>query len=255
MPTVGSWCELDVICSAITALIQWTSPCVGFWLCTPPTGIVPINAIAKREFKLLSKKVKPTTTAAAAKQSFNLIELFWDNVWKMTVNVCFFCFLLFVRLFVIILFIYLTVAIHSRFTVDDADVVVVTIAVRLSSFPICVELPLCGCGLVIWLFPLFTELLLLFVSELLLLSPFRLFSVTLQGNDGAADFYFYTIQRRKEKSNDISLANPLILNWLRFRKWKKIINFSNETRKQTNKTYHFCTLFNALNNPKWNWCL
>lgn len=28
------------MCSAITALIQCTSPCVGFWLCTPPTGIV-----------------------------------------------------------------------------------------------------------------------------------------------------------------------------------------------------------------------
>lgn len=41
MPTVGSWCEFDVICSAITALIQCTKPCVGFWLCTPPTGIVP----------------------------------------------------------------------------------------------------------------------------------------------------------------------------------------------------------------------
>lgn len=46
MPTVGSWCEFDVICSAITALIQWTSPCVGFWLCTPPTGIVVASAAA-----------------------------------------------------------------------------------------------------------------------------------------------------------------------------------------------------------------
>lgn len=44
MPTVGSWCEFDVMCSAITALIQWTRPCVGFCDCTPPTGIVPINA-------------------------------------------------------------------------------------------------------------------------------------------------------------------------------------------------------------------
>lgn len=49
MPTVGSWCELDVICSAITALIQWTRPCVGFWLCTPPTGIVPIKAAPNRQ--------------------------------------------------------------------------------------------------------------------------------------------------------------------------------------------------------------
>lgn len=41
MPTVGSWCELDVMCSAITADIQCTRPCVGFWPCTtPPTGIV-----------------------------------------------------------------------------------------------------------------------------------------------------------------------------------------------------------------------
>lgn len=30
------------MCSAITALIQWTKPCVGFWLCTPPTGIAPV---------------------------------------------------------------------------------------------------------------------------------------------------------------------------------------------------------------------
>lgn len=39
MPTVGSWWEFDVICSAITALIQCTKPWVGFWLCTPPTGM------------------------------------------------------------------------------------------------------------------------------------------------------------------------------------------------------------------------
>lgn len=171
--------------------------------------------------------------------------------------VYFCCFLLFVRLFVIILFIYLTfsIVLYSRFTVDDADVVVVTIAVRLSSFPICVELPLCGCGLVIWLFPLFTELLLLFVSELLLLSPFKLFSATLQGNDGAADFYFYKIQRRKEKNNDILLANPLILNWLRFSKWKENHEFFQWKKITNEKTYQFCTLFNVLNNPKWNWCL
>lgn len=39
------------MCSAITALIQWTSPCVGFCDCTPPTGIVPINAARSRNRK------------------------------------------------------------------------------------------------------------------------------------------------------------------------------------------------------------
>lgn len=91
---------------------------------------------------------------------------------------------------------------HSRFTVDDIDVVTVGV-VELSSLPICVELPLCGCGLVIWLFPLFTVLLLLlllFVSVLLLLSPFKLVSdALLQGNDGVADFYLCTGGEKKRK--------------------------------------------------------
>lgn len=33
--------NIKMLTSAITALIQWTSPCVGFWPCTPPgTGII-----------------------------------------------------------------------------------------------------------------------------------------------------------------------------------------------------------------------
>lgn len=91
---------------------------------------------------------------------------------------------------------------YSRFTVDD-DTDVVTIDVELSSLPICAELlPLCGCGLVIWLFPLFTVLLLLFVSVLLLLRPFKLFSDALQGNDGVADFYLWIGRRMKKKNKD-----------------------------------------------------
>lgn len=89
---------------------------------------------------------------------------------------------------------------HSRFTVDDTDdVVVVTIGAELSFLPICAELPLRGCGLVIWLFPLFTELLLLFVSVLLLLSPFKVLSDVVHGNDGVADFYFEEKKQNKEK--------------------------------------------------------
>lgn len=167
MPTVGSWCELDVICSAITALIQWTRPCVGFWLCTPPTGIVPINAVMQinphtyTHTKITKQNEKEKQDKHEyIKHLSNLIKLFL--IWQVN-------------------------CLHSRFTVDDTDVV--TTAVELSSFPICDELPLCGCGLVIWLFPLFTELLLLFVSALLLLSPFILFSDTLQGNDGTVAFY------------------------------------------------------------------
>lgn len=50
MPTVGSWWVFEeVMCSAITALIQWTSPCVGFWPCTLPTGIVPAASVPLEE--------------------------------------------------------------------------------------------------------------------------------------------------------------------------------------------------------------
>ena len=41
----GSWWVLEVMCSAMTALIQWTSPCVGFWPCTLPTGITPAASV------------------------------------------------------------------------------------------------------------------------------------------------------------------------------------------------------------------
>lgn len=105
---------------------------------------------------------------------------------------------------------------NLRFTVDDIDVVTVGVVGLSSVLPICAELPLCGCGLVIWLFPLFTELLLLllFVSVLLLLSPFKLVSdALLQGNDGVADFCLCYVMcacaikenRKKEKNDNTQL--------------------------------------------------
>ena len=101
---------------------------------------------------------------------------------------------------------------HSRFTVDDIDVVTAGVVGLSSVLPICAELPLCGCGLVIWLFPLFTALLLLllFVSVLLLLSPFKLVSdALLQGNDGVADFCSFCVcamkENREKKRKTITL--------------------------------------------------
>lgn len=200
MPTVGSWCELDVICSAITALIQWTSPCVGFWLCTPPTGIVPINAVPKWEIKSnITENINDNNSYRIQAQTpkYSWIELFW-RMWFFLSSFWYY--------FILFYLFNNWIVLHSRFTVDDADVV--AIAVGLSSFPSCVEFPLCGCGLVIWLFPLFTELL-LFVSVLLLLRPFKLVSVPLQGNVGADDFCSL-----KKKIKNKKLIRHNIDNWL-----------------------------------------
>lgn len=54
------------MCSAITADIQCTSPCVGFWPCTPPTGGIVARCAAVAAADTAVEQVVGRVAAEAA---------------------------------------------------------------------------------------------------------------------------------------------------------------------------------------------